>query len=65
VIPTAVTYRLVDDGRAIECLRCGMVSYHPEDVRQRYCGHCHRFHDDPIAAIWDPKRMMLLDPDEG
>jgi hypothetical protein len=39
-------YRLVDEGRAIECLRCGMISYHPEDVRNLYCGYCHRFHDD-------------------
>lgn len=65
-----VRYRLLDEGQAIDCLRCGMISYHPEDVRHRYCGHCHRFHHDPIeepgtiAAIWDPKRMMLLDPDD-
>lgn len=23
------------------CPRCGAVSYHPEDVRQGYCGRCH------------------------
>ncbi len=34
-------------GLAIRCRRCGHTSYHPEDVRQRYCGACHRFHDDP------------------
>lgn len=24
------------------CPDCGMVSYGPEDVRDGYCGHCHR-----------------------
>lgn len=28
------------------CHTCGFVSYHPEDVRQRYCGHCHVFHEE-------------------
>jgi hypothetical protein len=26
---------------AITCPRCGMTSYNPNDVRERYCGHCH------------------------
>jgi ribosomal protein S27AE len=26
---------------AIKCPRCGMVSAHPEDVREGYCGNCH------------------------
>jgi len=30
----------------IRCLRCGRVSYNLNDVRERYCGACHRFHDD-------------------
>lgn len=25
------------------CPKCGMTSYHPEDVRQGYCGSCHEF----------------------
>lgn len=28
----------------IECLVCGKVSFHPEDIKQRYCGNCHSFH---------------------
>lgn len=28
----------------ITCRLCSMTSYHPEDVRQRYCGYCHLFH---------------------
>lgn len=31
---------------SIVCPRCGRRSFHPEDVRQRYCGACHMFHDD-------------------
>jgi len=40
-----VTY-LLNDGGSITCLICGLTSHHPEDVRQRYCGRCHCFHDD-------------------
>jgi hypothetical protein len=38
------TYRVSADGKSITCLRCGLTSWHPEDVRQVYCGNCHRFH---------------------
>lgn len=33
--------------KAIECLRCGMVSHNPNDIDQKYCGNCHKFHEDP------------------
>jgi len=32
----------------IRCLTCGRTSYNRNDVEQRYCGNCHRFHDDPV-----------------
>lgn len=35
----------------ITCPQCGMTSYHPEDVRHKYCGNCHEFHEDM------PKRL--------
>jgi hypothetical protein len=28
-------------GPRITCPRCGRTSYHPTDVEQGYCGHCH------------------------
>lgn len=28
----------------IMCLDCQRKSYHPEDIKQRYCGNCHKFH---------------------
>jgi hypothetical protein len=37
---------------SITCPRCGMTSHNANDVRERYCGNCHLFHDD-----------MLIDPD--
>jgi hypothetical protein len=40
------TYELVEEGKAIKCLLCELTSYHPEDVRQHYCGRCRLFHDD-------------------
>lgn len=29
----------------IHCFHCGNVSFNPNDVQQKYCGFCHRFHD--------------------
>lgn len=29
----------------IACPKCGMVSYNPNDILERYCGNCHQFHD--------------------
>jgi hypothetical protein len=29
------------------CPICGAVSHNPNDARERYCGRCHRFVDDP------------------
>lgn len=36
---------------SITCPQCKRTSYHPEDIRQRYCGACHAFHDElpPMA----------------
>jgi ribosomal protein L37E len=44
-----MTYELIlnPDGTlvtAIKCLRCGLVSHHPRDMEELYCGHCHQFH---------------------
>ncbi len=24
------------------CPKCGMTSYHPDDVKHEYCGNCHK-----------------------
>jgi len=43
-----VRFRLGRDngGEFIECLRCGWKSYNLYDILERYCGCCHRFHED-------------------
>jgi ribosomal protein L37E len=39
------TYEILEQGRAIRCLRCGLVSWNVHDIDNRYCGHCHVFHE--------------------
>jgi hypothetical protein len=36
----------------IVCPKCGMVSHNPNDVRERYCGNCHSFHDQMAIYAW-------------
>lgn len=38
------SYQLLP-GPSIVHNRCGMRSYNPNDIRERYCGHCHIFMD--------------------
>lgn len=33
----------------IKCLACGKTSYHPDDVKHLYCGHCNKFHGQKIV----------------
>lgn len=44
-----ITYK-IDNGPGgepfIECLLCGRLSYNRNDIKYRYCGKCHKFHDD-------------------
>jgi|tagenome__1003787_1003787.scaffolds.fasta_scaffold18881612_2 transposase len=35
-----------DTRPSITCPLCGLTSYNFNDIAQRYCGHCHLFHDD-------------------
>ncbi len=48
----ALTYALVHTlsrgktHHGIQCLWCDRVSYNVHDITERYCGNCHRFHDD-------------------
>lgn len=45
-LPPPSSYVLVSSGRAtgIKCLLCGRTSFSQDDVTNRYCGACHRFH---------------------
>jgi hypothetical protein len=31
---------------SITCPVCKMTSYNPNDIAQKYCGNCHKFHSD-------------------
>jgi hypothetical protein len=46
-------FTISPDGKAITCATCRLTSLNPNDVRNRYCGHCHVFHDDPGAREFD------------
>lgn len=43
--PLGVKFRIYDneEGKSIVCLKCGMVSWNPNDVKNKYCGNCHEF----------------------
>lgn len=40
------TYRILENPPKIECLRCGFISPHPQDIKYKYCAHCEAFHKD-------------------
>ena len=46
-----MSYTILDNGRAIRCELCGMVSFSLDDVRELYCGNCRRFHRE-IFLLW-------------
>jgi len=49
--PVELRFVILDGGKAIKCRACGMTSHHPEDVRQRYCGNCHEFHEEKGGRV--------------
>lgn len=34
----------------VTCPHCHFTSYHPKDIEEGYCGHCHAFHSDLSQA---------------
>lgn len=47
------TYEILDIAgkAAIKCRICGRISYNLNDVRNRYCGHCRKWHVP--ALFWE------------
>lgn len=41
----AIRYVIAPDGKSILFYPCGNISFHPEDVRHKYCARCNRFMD--------------------
>jgi ribosomal protein L37E len=56
----ARTFTIADDGQSITCHACGRTSHNPNDVKERYCGHCNVFHENPLrgADLRDIFRLM-------
>lgn len=45
---------IVGGAVAIRCLLCGSLSANANDVRHRYCGRCHLFHE----AVAEARRLL-------
>jgi hypothetical protein len=43
---TPARYTISPDGHSITCHTCGRTSHNLNDVRERFCGNCHVFHDE-------------------
>ena len=53
----------------ITCPQCSRTSANPNDVRFRYCGACHAFHDTmierAIALLANTDRYSVKDNETG
>lgn len=45
------TIEALKEPLSITCPNCGRASYHPEDVRQGFCGHCKQWTSPPFGAV--------------
>ena len=46
-------------GPCITCLVCHMSSFHPDDVRFRYCGRCAVYHDVIPKDLREAEEIFL------
>lgn len=44
-----------EDWPSITCPDCGLTSYNPHDIAQKYCGFCHWWTSDPDLAGLKPE----------
>lgn len=49
---------MIEQSPYIVCPKCGMVSHNPNDVRERYCGACHVFHDDLVLRVMSDAELV-------
>jgi hypothetical protein len=48
IIERGRTYKIhleQNSQKSIECLLCGLQSFHPKDVEYRFCVKCNKFHE--------------------
>ena len=48
-VPYRKSYMILDGGKAIKCFSCGMVSHNANDVANKFCGKCEKFHEAALA----------------
>jgi hypothetical protein len=46
---------IMNGGKTITCLDCGLTSWSENDVRERYCPVCREFHDDKEMKARPPE----------
>lgn len=52
--------------RGIRCGTCGVTSFHPKDVEERFCARCHKFHARPEHGLPEiPMRWGVSPPFRG
>jgi len=46
----------------ITCRICGRTSYNPNDIKERYCGFCHQFHEFMGLQVknYESPRFLIL-----
>jgi ribosomal protein L37E len=38
-------FTIAPDGKSITCQKCGRTSHNLNDVKEKYCGFCHKWHN--------------------
>lgn len=60
-----MSYTILSDGKAIHCGTCGRISHNANDVQQRYCAHCNKFHvEEPLWGVFEDRTGNLLVADD-
>jgi hypothetical protein len=49
--------------RSFTCEQCGATSHNPNDVRERYCGNCHKFADAWLGGVKNAEDQTPADDD--
>ena len=52
----------VTEPPSITCPACGMRSFHPMDIRERFCGRCDAWHDDMPQNAEKGRTGRIADP---
>jgi hypothetical protein len=45
-------------GFPFQCPKCGAVSYHPDDLKNGYCGKCHEYTAPPLVELQIEKERV-------